>query len=89
MDLNEKLLYIINLLMEPKTVATVKQLSDYSRISENAAIGFIDEYHQILSYENRFRKYGMDNDLIQQSKLKIINSLLPNNIERKKVMVYK
>lgn len=83
MNLNEKVLFIVNLLIEPKSVLTVKQLSNYSSISEQEAIDFIDEYHNILEYENRFGKYGMDDDLINKNKLQIINSLLPSDVKGK------
>lgn len=76
-DIN-KVLEIINLLSSPKSVETVKKLSDFAEIDEKDAIMYIDNYHSILEYQNRFAKYGMDNEIIRERKNTIIYSIFSN-----------
>ncbi len=87
MEYSDEINDIISLLESPMTVEIIKKLSDYSNLSEKDAICYMDRYHQILDYQFRFSKYGMDNRYISDVKQSIINSIISNKYQKIKKLV--
>lgn len=87
MEYSDEVNYIVSLLESPMTVEVIKKLSDYSSIEEKDALYYMDKYHEILAYQVRFSKYGMDNRYISDVKQSIINSIISNKYQKIKKLV--
>ncbi len=87
MEINSEINDIIGMLQSPMTVESIKRLSDYSSINEKDAINYINKYHEVLDFQVRFSKYGMDNIYINDAKAAIINSIILNRYKEKKLVI--